>query len=78
MAPAVESFGMLLLAAVVFLFCWSLIFGLSCEGDAEQTAAVNELLVQELAADRATSLPSADGASVSADTPVGSIGHDPK
>jgi hypothetical protein len=78
MGPVIETFGFLLLAVVTLMFCWWLLFGLNREKDAEQTAAVNELLLTELAADRGTILPLADGASVGAAPSAGSIGHDPE
>ena len=78
MAPAVQNLGALLLAALAFLFCLSLLFGLGHEQDAEKTAAVNELLVEELANNESPSLPSADTSRVGSEPRVPSIGQEPK
>jgi hypothetical protein len=54
-----ESFGLLLALALVLGFCWSLLIGLSREGEPEHTAVANELLLQELILEQPEALPTA-------------------
>jgi hypothetical protein len=65
-----ESFGLLLVLALVLGFCWSLLIGLSREGEPEDTAVANELLLQELLLEQPEALPTAGPPIAIASTPV--------
>ncbi len=54
-----ESFGFLLALVLVLGFCWSLLIGLSRQGELEHTAMANELLLQELILEQPEALPTA-------------------
>ena len=56
LAPAIEGLAALLLVTAVLVFCWWLLIGLCREGEPEQTAAVNELLIEELVRGQADGL----------------------
>ena len=70
LAPMMESFGLLLVLALVLGFCWSLLIGLSREGEPEDTAVANELLLQELLLEQPEALPTAGPPIAIASTPV--------
>jgi hypothetical protein len=70
LAPVMESFGLLLALALVLGFCWSLLIGLSREGEPEHTAVANELLLQELILEQPEPLPTAGLPTAIAPPPV--------
>jgi hypothetical protein len=57
LAPVLEGLGVLLALALVLGFCWSLLIGLSREGEPEYTAVANELLLEELLLEQPEALP---------------------
>ncbi len=70
LAPLMESFGSLLVLVLVLGFCWSLLIGLSREGESEHTAVANELLLYELISEQPEALPTAGSPTAIAPPPV--------
>ena len=58
--PWKSAIALLAIVALVLGFCWSLLIGLSREGEPEYTAVANELLLQELIVEQPEALPAAD------------------
>ena len=70
LAPVMEGFGLLLVVAVLLGFCWSLLIGLSREGEPEYTAVANDLLLQELILEQPEALPTTGPPTAIAPPPV--------
>jgi hypothetical protein len=70
LVPVMEGFGLLLVVALLVGFCWSLLIGLSREGEPEYTAVANELLLQELILEQPEALPAAGPPTAIAPSPV--------
>jgi len=65
-----ENVGPLLAMALVLGFCWSLLIGLSREGESEHTAVANELLLHELLLEQPEFLPTIGPSPAIAPPPV--------